>query len=65
MPTQKIMDYARPAALVVLLLVTAVGVYTFATGDWTDVTQYWREHLAIIPLLIGFSILDVILESTA
>ncbi len=65
MPTQKIMDYARPAALVTLLLVTAVGVYKFATGDWTDVIQYWRAHLAIIPLLIGFSILDVILESLA
>jgi len=65
MPTQKIMDYARPAALVTLLLVTAVGVYKFATGDWTDVIQYWRAHLAIIPLLVGFSILDVILESMA
>jgi len=65
MPTQKIMDYARPAALVTLLLVTAVGVYKFATGDWTDVIQYWRAHLAIVPLLIGFAILDVILESIA
>ena len=65
MSRQKIIDYARPAALVVLLVVTAVGIYTFATGDWTDVIQYWREHFAIIPLLIGFSILDVILESLA
>lgn len=59
------MDYARLVALVILLLVTAVGVYKFATGDWTDVIQYWREHLAVIPLLIGFSILDVALESVA
>jgi glycosyltransferase 2 family protein len=65
MSTRKILDYARPAALVILLVVTAVGVYKFATGDWTDVVQYWRGHLAIIPLLIGFSVLDVILESTA
>lgn len=65
MSIRKIMDYARPAALVVLLLVTAVGVYKFATGDWTDVIQYWSEHLSVIPLLIGFAILDVTLESTA
>lgn len=65
MSTRKIMDYARPAALIVLLLVTSVGVYKFATGDWTDVIQYWSENLAVIPLLIGFAILDVTLESMA
>jgi hypothetical protein len=65
MPARKIMEFARPIALVVLLIVTSVGVYTFATGDWTDVVEYWREHAAIIPMLIGFSILDVILESSA
>lgn len=65
MPARKIMEFARSIALVVLLIVTSVGVYTFATGDWTDVVQYWREHAAIIPMLIGFSILDVILESSA
>ena len=65
MPTRKIMDVARPLALVILLIVTAVGVYKFTTGDWTDVVQYWAGHLAIIPLLIAFAILDVILESLA
>ena len=65
MSARKIIDFARPAALLVLLIVTAVGVYKFATGDWTDVVQYWREHFVIIPMLIGFSILDVILESSA
>jgi hypothetical protein len=65
MSTRKIIDFARPAALVILLIVTAVGVYKFATGDWTEVVQYWREHFAIIPMLIGLSILDVILESSA
>lgn len=65
MSTRKILEYARPAALVILLLVTGVGIYKFATGDWTDVIQYWRENIAVIPLLIGFSILDVILESMA
>lgn len=65
MSTRKILDHARLAALVILLIVTSVGIYKFATGDWTDVIQYWREHFEIIPVLIGFSILDVILESLA
>ena len=59
------MEIARPAALVILLLVTGVGVYKFATGDWTDVIDYWGNHLSVIPLLVGFAILDVILESMA
>ena len=62
MSTRKILDHARLAALVILLIVTSVSIYKFATGDWTDVIQYWREHIEIIPVLIGFSILDVILE---
>jgi hypothetical protein len=65
MPTRKIMNIARPAALVILLLVTGVGIYKFATGDWTDVIEYWGNHLSVIPWLIGFAILDVILESMA
>ena len=65
MPARKIMDIARPAALVILLVVTGVGAYKFATGDWTDVIEYWGNHLSVIPLLIGFAILDVILESMA
>lgn len=65
MPVRKIMDIARPAALVILLVVTGVGAYKFATGDWTDVIEYWGNHLSVIPFLIGFAILDVILESMA
>ena len=57
--------YARPAAVVVLLAVTAFGTYQFITGDWTDVLGYWSNHLAIIPVLILFSLLDVTLESIA
>jgi len=63
--TRKLRKYARPAAIVILLLVTAVGVYKFATGDWSDVIAYWRVHLAVIPILVAFSILDVTLESMA
>jgi uncharacterized membrane protein YbhN (UPF0104 family) len=57
--------YARPAAVIVLLLVTAVGGYAFFSGDWTDVVDYWGQHLEIIPVLVLFSILDVTLESLA
>lgn len=65
MPLHKMMNFARPAALIILVTVTAIGVYKFATGDWTDVVAYWGDHLSVIPLLIGFAILDVILESLA
>jgi uncharacterized membrane protein YbhN (UPF0104 family) len=57
--------YARPAAVLVLLTVTAIGLYKFLTGDWTDVVNYWAGHLEIVPILIAFSILDVVLESMA
>lgn len=61
----KLAKYARPLALVILLAVTSVGIYKFATGDWTDVIDYWSVHLNVIPVLVAFSILDVILEGTA
>lgn len=61
----KLAKYARPLALVILVAVTSVGVYKFATGDWSDVVDYWSDHLGVIPVLVAFSILDVILESTA
>jgi hypothetical protein len=65
MAFQKFSSYARPVALLVLVIVTAVGTYQFATGDWTDVVAYWRDHLAIIPLLLAFAIIDVVLEAIA
>ena len=65
MSTHKLMGHARLLALVVLLVVTGVGGYKFATGDWSDVIAWWRQHLDIIPLLVGFAILDVVLESCA
>lgn len=52
-------------AFVLLAVVTVLGIYGFMTGDWTMVIAYWREHIEIIPLLIGFSILDVALEGVA
>jgi uncharacterized membrane protein YbhN (UPF0104 family) len=65
MPMSILKKYARPVALLVLVVVTTIGLYKFLTGDWTDVVDYWSKHLAIIPVLIGFSILDVMLEAVA
>lgn len=60
-----IRKYGRHLALAILAIVTAIGVYKFATGDWSDVLEYWGGHLTVIPVLIAFSILDVVLESSA
>jgi uncharacterized membrane protein YbhN (UPF0104 family) len=65
MAFQKLSTYARPVAVLVLVVVTAVGTYQFATGDWTDVIDYWRVNLAVSPLLLAFAILDVALEAIA
>jgi uncharacterized membrane protein YbhN (UPF0104 family) len=57
--------HARGLALLVLLAVTGVGVYSFATGDWTTVVEYWRENWVLLPLLLLFSVVDVALEAIA
>lgn len=61
----KIIKFTRIMAFVLLAVVTLYGIYSFMTGDWSMVIAYWRNNLAIIPLLIGFSLLDVLLESIA
>lgn len=61
----KIINFARLTAFALLAGVTLYGVYRFMTGDWTMVIDYWRDNMAIIPLLIGFSLLDVVLEAVA
>jgi Lysylphosphatidylglycerol synthase TM region len=58
-------EHARGLALLVLLVVTAAGIYSFATGDWTTVLAYWQEHWVLLPLLLMFSIIDVALEAIA
>jgi hypothetical protein len=60
-----IIKYTRLAAFVLLAAVTLFGVYRFMTGDWTHVIVYWRDHLAIIPLLAAISMIDVALEGVA
>jgi len=61
----RIIKYTRLCAFVLLGVVTIFGIYRFATGDWSDVVSYWREHFAIIPLLIAISVIDVALEGIA
>lgn len=61
----RIIKYSRLIAFVLLGVVTAFGLYRFATGDWTVVVAYWRANLAIVPFLAAISIIDVALEGTA
>jgi uncharacterized membrane protein YbhN (UPF0104 family) len=61
----KFLGPARAIALLVLAAVTAVGVWTFVTGDWSAVISYWREHWVLIPALALLSIVDVVLEAIA
>jgi len=61
----KYLGPARAVALLVLAAVTAVGVWTFVTGDWSAVIAYWREHWVLIPVLALLSIVDVALEAIA
>lgn len=61
----KIIKFTRVMAFVLLAVVTLYGIYSFMTGDWSMVIAYWQENIEIIPLLIGFSLVDVLLEATA
>ena len=61
----QVVGYARLLAFLTLAVLTVYGGYRFITGDWTDVTAYWRDHLEIIPLLVVLSIIDVALEGVA
>lgn len=62
---RKIANYSRLAAFVLLAMVTAFGLYSFVTGDWSDVMSFWRENWVVIPLLATLSVLDVLFESIA
>ena len=44
---------------------TIYAVFRLATGDWTEISQFWVSHGAVIPTLILISIVDVILEGLA
>jgi uncharacterized membrane protein YbhN (UPF0104 family) len=61
----KYIEHARGLAFLVLIAVTGVGVWSLATGDWTEAIAYWRGRWTLIPLLILFSVIDVALEAVA
>ena len=58
----KLDRYARPAAIVVLALVTVYGAIQFLTGDWSTVSEYWREKVGLIPLVLLLATIDIALE---
>jgi uncharacterized membrane protein YbhN (UPF0104 family) len=47
--------------LAVLVAVTAYGIYGATSGDWAAVTQFWRQKLTLLPLILGLAVLDVVL----
>jgi len=61
----KYIEHARGLALLVLVVVTAVGIWSLFTGDWSEVIAYWRQRWMLIPLLLLFSVIDVALEAVA
>lgn len=58
------MKHARTGALVLLIGVTAYGIYTFLQGDPMAAANFWRDKIAIIPLVVLLAILDPALEAT-
>ena len=65
MTRTRIIACSRLVAFLVLVAVTIFGIYRFASGDWTEVIAYWRDHLEVIPLLAAISVIDVILEAVS
>jgi len=57
------MKHARTWAVVLLVAVTIYGVYQFITGDPEAAASFWRDKLAVIPLVLALAVLDVALES--
>jgi uncharacterized membrane protein YbhN (UPF0104 family) len=58
----KLDRYARPAAIVVLAAVTVYGVAQFVAGDWSMVSDYWREKAYLIPVVLLLATIDIALE---
>jgi len=56
---------ARYLAFLLLGAMTVYAVYRLATGDFTEVSQFWFSRGAIIPTLILISVVDVALEGLA
>jgi hypothetical protein len=58
------MKHARAGSLILLIGVTGYGIYTFFTGDPMAAASFWRDKMAIIPLVILLAFLDPVLEAT-
>ena len=54
--------YARPAAYILLAVVTVYGVYGLIQGDPGEVIDHWRGQLSLLPLILLMACLDVALE---
>jgi uncharacterized membrane protein YbhN (UPF0104 family) len=65
MSRTRVIGLARLLAFLMLAVVTIYGGYRFVTGDWTDVTNYWSDHLEVFLLVVVISIIDVALEGLA
>jgi len=57
--------YARIVGFAVLAGATLYGLRELWTGDWREVGAYWRAHLIVVPLILGFAALDILLEGVA
>ncbi len=61
----RLTKYARPACLALLAIVTAYGIWRFATGDSEAVLDFWRGNLLTMPVVLGLAAVDVALECAA
>jgi len=65
MLSSSLFTYSRYLAFLLLGAMSTYAVFRLATGDWTEVSQFWVSRGAIIPTLILISVVDVILEGLA
>ncbi len=63
--SSRLFTLSRYLAFFLLGAMTIYAVFRLATGDWTDVSQFWISRGGIIPTLILISVIDVILEGLA
>ncbi len=57
--------FSRYLAFLLLGVISIYALYSLATGDRTEVSQFWKNHSAVIPILILISVIDVALEGLA
>ncbi len=61
----RFIKHARVAGFVILAIVTVVGAYQFFTGDWSEVSTYWRDKVPLLPLVFLLACVDVATECVA